>query len=456
MLPINRPINNPGLTVGSDNPSSTEKNSSVNPYVINLESRIEQNRPLIEDLKRDRGFQNTLTLLRRESIPDRMLLNFLTGKASLQECVSNMIKIKDSDGSLGYTRSYCGRDIWWIIDMLVKTYEALEDRSRSSGPAACSSHFLPKSLTDPLTAIFSHGYWESEEKTCSKINTLMHAIESKKLDLSGADLSYIDFEDANLAEANLAGANLAGAGTIGTNFLDANLLGVNWETEKVRLAGEKIDRALYMFEYGQHEKAIHSLTIILYRTVNLHSQFGLEKHLIMDKIFEAALEISLAGYGKTALSILEIIHPYFSYGNKQNVIIFCIDRLKHGFFILDYKEKQMEDCILRNRNAKCLPYFLGKIYENDHPLTKNNINAKKYLGIAAERGFEPVAVKKQRREYQLMLEAQKSNESVFSHLPRELVNHIALLRREAILAQLEFNQGSAERNHRMKFFGVDL
>jgi hypothetical protein len=38
-----------------------------------------------------------------------------------------------------------------------------------------------------------------------------------------------------------------------------------------------------------------------------------------------------------------------------------------------------------------------------------------------------------------MLEAQKSTESVFSHVPLELVNHIARLRGEAILVQQEFD-----------------
>lgn len=68
-------------------------------------------------------------------------------------------------------------------------------------------------------------------------------------------------------------------------------------------------------------------------------------------------------------------------------------------------------------------------------VTRDDEKAKKYLQIAAERGYEPVPMKKLREEYKLMLEAQQSSESVFADIPRDLFHHIARLRTEIMLAQ---------------------
>ncbi|MCD6026958.1 MAG: hypothetical protein K0R08_1477 [Solimicrobium sp.] len=430
MLPINQSINNlRPADLGNLNPS--EKNSSINSYVINLESRIEQNRPLIEDLKRDRGFQNTLTLLRRESISDRQLLDFLTGKVSLEECEKTLEKLMYSNARQQDTPlEELVAEKKWMVQVLVRTYKALEPRWSGT------SHFLPKSLTDPLAAIFSHGYWESEEKTHYKMNALMQAIELGKLDLSRADLSDINFDYVNLAEANLAWANLVGASTIGTNFLNANLLGVNWESKKVRLAGQEINRALYMFDaHGLLPEAFEILKAVYENNKSAFSKRNSDPQLIMDKLLEAALEIFLNGSEGPALTMLREMTAdtktgMWRYDWEART---CLTILKRCYIFENSNlvEDTLKGSILKRTNLKCTPYLLGKLYESRSITGSKRNYAKEYLEIATARGYEPLTVRKQRKEYQLMSEAQKSNESVFSHVPNELVSRIARLRFEA-------------------------
>jgi hypothetical protein len=441
MLPVNRPIYNLRLAADIGNSNPAEKNSSVNPDVINLENRIEQNRPLIEHLKTDREFQNTLTLLRKEFLPTRQLLDFLTGNASLEECVMTIEADFNPSGGERYTtidEFMAGKK--WIIEVLVRTFKGLKVKSSLFGT---DTHFLPKPLTDPLAAIFRHGYLESDEKTYSKMNALMQAIESSKLDLSGADLSDINFDYANLADANLAGANLGGASTIGTNFINANLLEVIWESENVKLAGQEIDRALFMIEGGQPDKVIGILEAVYKNTKSAYSGYSSDRQLIMDKIFEAALEVALAGHRETALSILRIPANTGTsrdrYGRYNWESQTCLSFLEDRYFSLDYSADSLKEGILKKRNLKCAPYFLSRIYETSI-IERNDINAKKFLEIAVERGYEPVAQRKQRKEYQLMLEARQSNDSVFSHFPKELVEKITGLRIDATLAQSEFDK----------------
>ncbi|MCD6026733.1 MAG: hypothetical protein K0R08_1252 [Solimicrobium sp.] len=425
MLSVNRPINKFHPTADLSNPNSPEKNSSINSYVINLESRIEQNRLLIEDLKRDRGFQNTLTLLRRESISDHQLLDFLTGKVSLEECVRTVVEFYPEYRDLNTSSTkFCRVDKEWMIKVLVRTYKALEP--------SCSGtlHFLPKSLTDPLAAIFSHGYWESEDKTHFKMNALMQAIELGKLDLSRADLSDLNLNFVNLAEANLAGANMVATSTRGTNFHNANLLGVNWESEKVRISGQKIDRALYMVDaHGVPPEVFEILEAVYENNKPASRTYCSARELIMDKLLEATLEIFLAGHEAPARSILEKItgdtDPAMWRYNYPALL--CLKMLtKHG--IHEHNENSLKKRIRKGENFKCTPYFLGKLHESGLLTESKHNYAKEYLEIAAARGYEPLAVRKQRKEYQLMLEAQQSNESVFSHVPKELVEHIARLR----------------------------
>ncbi|MCD6025482.1 MAG: hypothetical protein K0R08_1 [Solimicrobium sp.] len=389
MLVLNRPLNNPHPAVDWDNPYPTKKNRVDDVHVINLKKRIEQNRPLIESLKRDRGFQNALNLLRRESIPDRKLLDFLTGKASLEECVDTIYEVQVSNFPLGNTNvEEVGSKKIWIVNLLVRTYEALEVKAGWFDKS--DSHFLSESITDTLAAIFSHGYLESDDKTHSKMNTLMQAIEAGELDLSGADLS----------DMNLAGANLAGANLVGANFLNANLFGVNWESEIVMIAGKEIDRAFSMVESGQPDQIMEIFEAIYKNTKSTYSLYLSDRIMILDKLFEAALEISLAGYRETAISILLV---------PVDAIAFVAEGTRAAF---NYEALICRAVLEEGRFHPWTSLWLKQLQK---------------------------AIKKQFKEYKLMLEAQKSTESVFSHVPLELVNHIARLRGEAILVQQEFD-----------------
>jgi hypothetical protein len=163
---------------------------------MHLKSRIEENRPFLDELKGSKSFQNLLILMRKAAVPEERLLGFLIGKASLEECWGEHT---------------------WMTDLLDKTYTELEIR--------CSdSHFLPETLTATLSTIFNSGYFESTEKSHCKISLLMDemrtANSAETLDLSCADLS-----NAFLCKADLSGANLSEADLSGAVMREANLSG---------------------------------------------------------------------------------------------------------------------------------------------------------------------------------------------------------------------------------------
>ncbi|MCD6026328.1 MAG: hypothetical protein K0R08_847, partial [Solimicrobium sp.] len=56
------------------------------------------------------------------------------------------------------------------------------------------------------------------------------------------------------------------------------------------------------------------------------------------------------------------------------------------------------------------------------------------------RGYETRSLRKQREAYTMMLEAQQSDESVFSGVPKDIIKHIASLRFKATLAQPELDK----------------
>lgn len=74
MSPINSPV------------TSARPLSGSNPHTINLERRLEENRPFVDSLKEDPLFQNVLTLMRRFAVPETLLFRFVTGKAHLELC----------------------------------------------------------------------------------------------------------------------------------------------------------------------------------------------------------------------------------------------------------------------------------------------------------------------------------------------------------------------------------
>jgi len=202
MQPINRPVTNVHLV------------SLSNLHTINLEKRLEENRPLLDSLKEDRQFQNVLTLMHQLAVPDELLLKFLTGQASLCDCTP------------------C-----WAQSLITNIYKdglrvQVMDQYIEGENWPYDIHFLNQALADQLSTVFKHGYFEPSEKTHCKTQTLIRAIQqeniSGKLDLTGLDLSSVHLDRANLPGADCKNAkfrihkwdciNLAGADCRGTNF----------------------------------------------------------------------------------------------------------------------------------------------------------------------------------------------------------------------------------------------
>ncbi|MCD6027687.1 MAG: hypothetical protein K0R08_2206 [Solimicrobium sp.] len=135
------------------NEINIEENTTADLRVVNIKKRITEKQSLLNDLKSNPRFQNVLILMRESAVSDSLILEFLTGKASLEECFG---KEKEK------------------IDFLVKTYGGLEDRFGRG-----DSHFLSKWLATSLSTIFKTGYFESVDKTNSKMRILMEAVEDK-------------------------------------------------------------------------------------------------------------------------------------------------------------------------------------------------------------------------------------------------------------------------------------
>jgi uncharacterized protein YjbI with pentapeptide repeats len=171
--------------------------------VENLNTRIEENRLFLDELKANKPFQNLLFLMHKAAVSEQRLLNFLMGNASLEECFGEKK---------------------WMTNLLVQPYSNFEVNWTGS-------HFLPASLATTFSAIFKQGYFESAVKSHSKMCVLMGSIKRddrlEKLDLaftnnffadlscanmSGMDLSQADFAYANFSGANLSRANLGQAG----------------------------------------------------------------------------------------------------------------------------------------------------------------------------------------------------------------------------------------------------
>ncbi|MCD6026899.1 MAG: hypothetical protein K0R08_1418 [Solimicrobium sp.] len=408
MLPTSHPVDTNRTAFNLSNSSSTEKNSTVDVHVMNLEKRIDDNRLFLESLKRDSGFQNTLTLMHKAGVPEEQLLKFLTGKVSLEECLGKRTG---------------------MINFLVRSYEGLEIKFGWLGK---SGHFFSGSLANTLSAIFSPSNLEFSEKTHSKMNTLMQVIEEKnnsgKLDLSNADLSLIKVPVLDIDNFN-------------TLLAEFNSISVGKASRSVMLLEKEIDIAFSMIEDGQQEEAI-KICEVVHKNARKNCSW-LEYLIIKDKLFEAALEISFAGHHKTSRSILNILGTFSSFETSHRTVETFAD------FLMNYcissavspaysrkMVKSLEQASAAKVNLKFTPYFLGKVFEKGlYGVPQNEEKAQKYLGIAAERQYEPRSVRKSRETYVTILEAQQSHESVFSFVPRDIIDHITRLRLGATLAQ---------------------
>lgn len=160
--------------------SGPSRNGSLRD-VASIESRIKENSGFLNNLKTDR-FQNIVILMRSEGVSDECLLNFLIGKASLEECFGS------ANAKINY---------------IVNTYGGLEVRSEWGR----QSHFLSGWLADTLSTVFKPGYFESAEKTNFKLGKLIDAILDKeslemtkayRVDfLAGADLNSLTEDEIN-------------------------------------------------------------------------------------------------------------------------------------------------------------------------------------------------------------------------------------------------------------------
>jgi uncharacterized protein YjbI with pentapeptide repeats len=165
-------------------------------------------------LLKNHRFQNIFNLMQQNAVPEDLILSFLMGKASLEECLSNET---------------------WMINFLVRSYEGLETSYFSH------SHYLERSLTNLLSTILDRGIFESSKKTGAKTTTLIRAItlacslksiyvenaDFCDVNLSGASFKKAGFKNvrfcgANLSQADFQGANLNGVSFEGANLFEAN------------------------------------------------------------------------------------------------------------------------------------------------------------------------------------------------------------------------------------------
>ncbi|MCD6026465.1 MAG: hypothetical protein K0R08_984 [Solimicrobium sp.] len=159
------------------------------PNLDNLIDRIARNRSLLDDLLLNDRFQNIFILMRQESVPDELLLEFFTGKVSLEECLG--------EGT-------------WRVNFLVRSYGEFEAGYFDN------SHFLKRSLASLLSSIFSSGVFEPRAKTSSKMITMIRAIEAH------SSSKNLHLEDADFCNTNLSGANFKSAFFVNVGFTGAN------------------------------------------------------------------------------------------------------------------------------------------------------------------------------------------------------------------------------------------
>lgn len=198
--------------------TSTRSISEPNSYTFNLEKRLEENRPFLDNLKQHRPFQNIFTLMHNSldylkqnkpaenfrtfghnKDPEELIFKCLTGQAPLNYCFPISL--------FRYHGFSAERLIQEILKDEIRVQEMVE--YVDGEPFQYNCYFLDQTWTDRLSAIFSHGWFEPADKTQSKMITFMEAIEngnsSGKLHLSGFDLSRVRF--GNFAGADCRGAN---------------------------------------------------------------------------------------------------------------------------------------------------------------------------------------------------------------------------------------------------------
>lgn len=210
-------------------------------------------------------------------------------------------------------------------------------------------------------------------------------------------------------------------------------------------AEQEIQRAFLMFEFERYDDAVHICKDVHANAVkdgNL-SDISMTK----DQLFEAALEILLAGGEGTAKKIFYIANS----PNKSDARP-VEDEIFHGpahssRSLLDkafnvtvphFRSLQAMVGMRDYQHLKCAPYFVGKTLDQGlYGVEINKQNAELFFRMATLRGYEPgkLIPKRQQMEYKLIREAQQSDQSVFSNVPHDIVNKIARMRFESTLAR---------------------
>jgi hypothetical protein len=222
-------------------------------------------------------------------------------------------------------------------------------------------------------------------------------------------------------------------------------------SENVLFAEQQIKSALSLFEKESYSDAAILCEAVLTFAINTCVESDVE--IIKDKLFDAGLEISLAGNNDVANRIL-----YMVFDKPTNPKIASIHGMAHhteasvcwvaiGPKALPSESltmlTELEKAICEKEHLQCAPHFLGNIYTKGlYHVKPDNEKAQKYFGIADERGYKQrlIPMRIQGEEYQLMLKAHESNDSIFSDMPLELIKYISHLRIQTTLVQQNLNK----------------
>lgn len=184
------------------------------------------------------------------------------------------------------------------------------------------------------------------------------------------------------------------------------------ESTAVMLAGQEIERAISMIiEKGRGQDAV-GICEAIYTNAIKGRESDIEN--IKNKLFEAGLEIALAGKNSIAKAIMFMLFGDDTPPHLEAIA--CWPALGSDTTALQSQRMitALEKAVSEKEYLTCIPHFLGKVYEQGlYGVTQDHEKAKEYFQIAAKRGYETRDLKKQREEYKLMLEAQQTNQSVF-------------------------------------------
>lgn len=216
----------------------------------------------------------------------------------------------------------------------------------------------------------------------------------------------------------------------------------------VELAGKEIDRALLMINEGNTEEVVTICKAVREKTINNGDDSEVKE--IKNRLFEAGLEIALAGHKETAIKVLQIADSSAYTGTVGYPEVIFHSAAHACWTVLNSAAKPwalvsgLMHAITENPELKCAPYFLGKVLAQGlYGVKKDLAKAQQYFQIATERGYEPgkhVYMNSSLETYRLMKEGQQSANSVFATVPLDVINHIARLKVEARLAELKFTK----------------